>query len=233
MRQRVLVTGGSSGIGAAIARRSASEGHEVEIIDLVGPDAVHADLSSVEQTAAALDEVLRRGPVTRLVNNVGYIRPAPVSELDLEDWDRTVQINLRSAVQCVQAVLPGMREEGFGRMVNISSRAALGKEGRAAYGSAKAGLIGLTRTLALELAADGITVNAVAPGPIRTALFDQANPPGAARTRAIIDSIPVRRVGEPEDVAHAAAYFLDERSGFVTGQTLYVCGGKTVGLAPI
>ena len=233
MTHRVLITGGSSGIGAAIAQRSLSEGHEVEIIDLVGPAAVHADLSSMEETASALDQVLSRGPITRLINNVGYIRPAPISEVSFEDWDRTVQINLRSAVQCIQAVLPGMRDEGFGRVVNISSRAALGKEGRAAYGSAKAGLIGLTRTLALELAADGVTVNAVAPGPIRTPLFDQANPPGAPRTRAIIESIPVQRIGEPEDIAHAAAYFLDERAGFVTGQVLYVCGGKTVGLAPL
>ena len=233
MTERILITGGASGIGAAIAERSRRDGYEAVVIDLVGRDAIKADLSSVEETAFALERALEGGPFTRVVNNVGFIRPAPIEALTFAELESTLNVNLRCAIQCIQAVLPGMRAAGFGRVVNIASRAALGKEGRTAYSAAKAGLMGLTRTLSLELARDGITVNSVGPGPIRTALFDQANPEGDPRTLDIIRSIPVGRMGEAEDVSHAVSYFLDERSGFVTGQNLYVCGGKTVGLANI
>ena len=133
----------------------------------------------------------------------------------------------------MQALLPGMKACGFGRIVNMSSRAALGKELRTAYAATKAGLIGMTRVWALELGRHGITVNAIGPGPIRTELFDRANPPDSPRTQAIVDAVPVRRVGTPEDVAQAVAFFLDRRSGFTTGQMLYVCGGMTLGVAGV
>jgi 3-oxoacyl-[acyl-carrier protein] reductase len=142
-------------------------------------------------------------------------------------------LNLRCAVQCTQAVLPGMKAAIFGRIVNMSSRVVLGKELRTAYAASKAGLLGLTRGWALELGRHGITVNAVGPGPIATELFLQANPADSPRTRAIVESVPVGRLGAPEDVAHAAGFFLDEGSGFVTGQILYVCGGLTIGSAPV
>jgi NAD(P)-dependent dehydrogenase (short-subunit alcohol dehydrogenase family) len=122
-----------------------------------------------------------------------------------------------------------MKAAAFGRIVNISSRAALGKELRSVYAATKAGLIGMTKVWSLELGRFGITANVVAPGPIRTELFDRVNPADSPRTKAIIDAIPVRRVGVPDDIAHAVAYFLDSRSGFVTGQTLFVCGGLTIG----
>jgi 3-oxoacyl-[acyl-carrier protein] reductase len=117
--------------------------------------------------------------------------------------------------------------------VNMSSRAGLGKAERIVYSATKAGLIGLTRTLALELGADGITVNAVAPGPIATELFRKSNPEGAPQTKRILDSIVVGRLGTPGDVARAAMFFLAPDNGFVTGQVLYVCGGTTLGVAPI
>ena len=129
---------------------------------------------------------------------------------------------------CAQAVVPGMREQGFGCIVNISSRAHLGKTLRTAYAASKGGLVSMTRVWALEYADCGITVNAVAPGPIRTELFEQVNPADHPRTRAIIESMPVKRLGEPEDVANAVRFFMDEASGFVTGQVLYVCGGVTL-----
>jgi NAD(P)-dependent dehydrogenase (short-subunit alcohol dehydrogenase family) len=114
--------------------------------------------------------------------------------------------------------------------VSITSRVVLGKELRTAYSGSKGALTAMTRTWALEFAKDGVTVNAVAPGPIGTETFFNNNPPESDRTRKIIDGVPVRRLGSPEDIAHAVSYFLDDRSGFVTGQTLYVCGGMTVGL---
>lgn len=229
--ERVLVTGGGSGIGAAIASACRAQGYEVVILDRAGGD-IQVDLSCARETAQALELALSAGPVTRLVNNVGVVCPAAIEDQTLEEFELAYALNLRCAFQCLKAVLPGMKAAGFGRVVNISSRAALGKELRTAYAASKAGLIGATRVWALELGRHGVTVNAVGPGPIRTPLFDAANPPGAPRTKAIVDSIPVRRMGEPEDVAHTVSYLLDARSGFVTGQTIYVCGGMTTGVAP-
>jgi NAD(P)-dependent dehydrogenase (short-subunit alcohol dehydrogenase family) len=230
MKERVLITGAAAGIGRATAERCSAEGYDVVTIDIAG-DGIRADLSDPEATAVALDEALRDGPITRLVNNVGVVRPGAVEEQTLADFNLAVSLNLRCSIQCVQAVLPGMKEAKFGRIVNMASRAALGKELRTVYAATKAGLIGMAKVWALELGCDGITANAIGPGPIRTELFERANPPGSPRTQAIIDAVPVRRVGTPEDVAHAVAFLLDARSGFITGQVLYVCGGMTVGSA--
>lgn len=230
VKQRVLITGGSAGIGQATAERCRADGYEVVIIDREG-DAIHADLANADATAEALQTALRGGPITRLVNNVGIVRPGAVETQNLSDFEAVMSLNLRCSLQCLQALLPGMKEAGFGRVVNVSSRAALGKELRTVYAASKAALIGMVKVWALELGAHGITANAVGPGPIRTELFDRANPPGEPRTQAIIDAIPVRRIGLPEDVAQAIAFLLDARSGFVTGQVLYVCGGMTVGAA--
>ncbi|WBL19483.1 SDR family NAD(P)-dependent oxidoreductase [Citricoccus sp. NR2] len=226
---RVLITGGANGIGAAIARRCRADGYQPIILDQSGDDAIHADLSNPDSTRQALARALQDGPITRLVNNVGAVFPNSLEDQSLGEFDAAVALNLRSAFQCAQAVLPGMRDAGFGRIVSMSSRAALGKELRTAYSATKAGLQGMTRTWALEEGRHGITVNAVGPGPIATELFTQANPEGSPQTDAILSSVPVGRMGTPEDVSHAVSYLLDDRSGFVTGQTLYVCGGMTVG----
>lgn len=234
--ERVLITGGGAGIGAATAARCRADGYEPVVIDRDvshAPGGIAADLSDEQETARALQQALEGGPITRLVNNVGVVLPAIAQEQTLAQFDMAYALNLRCALQCLQALLPSMQAAGFGRVVNMSSRAALGKELRSAYAATKAGLIGMTRVWALELGRHGITANAIGPGPIRTELFDRANPPDAPRTRAIIDAVPVRRVGEPEDVAHAVSYLLDARSGFVTGQVLYVCGGMTVGVAGV
>ncbi|SHH66705.1 SDR family oxidoreductase [Pollutimonas bauzanensis] len=230
--ERVLITGGASGIGAATAQRCRDEGFEVVIIDRAG-DGIIADLSDPAETARALRQALAGGPITRLVNNVGIICPAGADEQTLDELELTFSLNLRCAFQCMQALLPGMKAASFGRIVNMSSRAALGKELRTAYAATKAGLIGMTRVWALELGEHGITANAIGPGPIRTELFERGNPPDAPRTQAIINAVPVRRIGTPEDIAHAVSYFLDSRCGFTTGQVLYVCGGMTVGVAGI
>lgn len=227
--QRVLITGGSNGIGSAIAQRCRADGYEPVILDRTGVDAIHCDLADPDSTRQALELALADGPITRLVNNVGAVFQNLVSDQTLEEFDAAVALNLRSAFLCTQALLPGMRESGFGRIVSMSSRAALGKASRTAYAATKAGLQGMTRTWALEEGANGITVNAVGPGPIATDLFVNANPEDSPQTQAILDSVPVKRMGTPDDVAHAVSYLLDDRSGFVTGQTLYVCGGMTVG----
>ena len=231
-RERVLITGGASGIGAAIAQRCIEDGFEPVVIDRIG-DGLIADLSNVEATAQALEQALRGGPITRLGNNVGRVCPNNAQEQSLEELEQVWALNLRCSLQCMQALLPGMKEAGFGRILNMSSRAALGKELRSAYAATKAGLLGMTRVWSLELGRFGITANAIGPGPIRTELFERANPPDSPCTQAIIDSVPVQRLGLPEDIAQAAAFFLDARSGFVTGQVLYVCGGMTVGVAGV
>ncbi|CAH2785989.1 MAG: Short-chain dehydrogenase/reductase SDR [uncultured Caballeronia sp.] len=231
-RERVLITGGTAGIGVACSERCEADGLEAVTIDRVG-DGFIADLSDAEATAKALDQALAGGPITRLINNVGVVVPADAAEQSLEELKLAWSLNVRCAMQCMQALLPGMQAAGFGRIVNMSSRAALGKELRTAYSATKAALIGMTRVWALELGRHGITANAVGPGPIRTELFECANPPDSPRTRAIIESVPVKRVGTPENIAHAVSYFLDARSDFVTCQVLYVCGGMTVGVAGV
>lgn len=227
-KDRVLITGGAAGIGAACAARCLEDGYDVVVIDRIG-DGIIADLSDPTSTANALSEALKTGPITRLVNNVGMVLPAEAEQQTLDELDRLWALNIRCAHQCMQALVPGMKSDRFGRIVNISSRAALGKELRTGYAATKAALLGMTRVWALELGTYGITANAVGPGPIRTELFDRANPPESPRTRQIVESIPVKRIGVPDDVANAVSFFLDERSGFVNGQTLYVCGGITVG----
>lgn len=237
--QRILVTGGSQGIGRAIAERAERDGYAVTIFDRVAPadpglgEYVSVDLSDQKATAAALASALARGPITRLVNNVGMVRPALLEDTTLDDFDAVIRLNVRAALQCTQALLPGMRSARFGRIVSIGSRAALGKELRTAYSASKAALVGLTRTWALELAPSGITANLIAPGPIETELWAKANPADSPRTKAIIAGLPMRRLGTPADIANAAAFFLNAENGFVTGQTLYVCGGASVGVAAV
>lgn len=235
-----LVTGGSAGIGAAIIRMLLDAGHKVVNIDYRLPEhppaglvSYQADLTDEARTKEVAAEVTAAYDIVGLVNNAGATRPGTADTATLADLDYVVNLHLRTALILVQAALPAMRAAGFGRIVNMSSRAALGKELRTAYSATKAGLIGMTRVWALELGAHGITANAIGPGPIRTALFDKANPPGAPRTQAIIDAVPVKRVGTPDDAAHAVAFLLDAKSGFITGQVLYVCGGMTVGVAGV
>lgn len=236
----VLVTGGSGGIGRAIIRRCIEDGFEIINLDRVAPAALlkgethyQADLTDPAATRDVLQRITRDHNVLRVVNNAGFIRPGTLEDATLEDFDAVYALNLRAPMLVAQGLQPLMQAAKFGRIINISSRAALGKELRTVYSATKAGLLGMTRTWALELAPYGVTVNAIGPGPIATELFVSGNPPDSPKTKKIMESIPVKRMGEPEDIAHAVASLLDDRAGFITGQVLYVCGGMTVGLGQV
>ena len=234
--KKALITGASRGIGRAIAARLLTDGWIVVNLDMAPPEVepdlgdrwVAVDLSDVGRTKKALDEALEGGPVSALVNNAAIGRMSALEDTSVEDFDASVAVNMRAPMLCAQAVIPGMKEQRFGRIVNIASRAHLGKSLRTSYAATKGALVSLTKVWALELARHGISVNAIAPGPVRTELFERANPVDNPRTQQIIDAIPMGRLGEPDDVANAVAFFLDQRSGFVTGQVMYVCGGVTL-----
>ncbi|MDQ7729481.1 SDR family oxidoreductase [Halomonas sp. SpR8] len=235
-KQVAVVTGGARNIGQAIALRLQQDGYQVIVVDIVKPeakslqaDARQVDLADADVTRLVMTDIGTRYLVTRLINNVGIVAPALLEEARLEDFDKLMHLNVRSALICTQALLPAMKAQGKGRIVMNASRVVLGKEARTIYSATKGALQSMARTWALELAEHGITVNCVAPGPIATSAFWQNNPPDSERARRIIDNIPLQRMGQPEDVAHAVSFFCDERSGFVTGQTLFVCGGVTVG----
>lgn len=235
-----VVSGASNGIGRAIAEALLAQGRAVVNLDYVLPEWSHpllvsyqADLTSEQATAEAAARIAAAHNVVALVNNAGATRPGTIDNASTRHLDDVVGLHLRAPMLLVQAFLPTLRACGEGRIVNMSSRAALGKPDRIVYSATKAGLIGLTRTLAMELGRDRITVNALGPGPIATELFTKSNPEGAPQTQRILNSIAVGRMGTPEDVARAALFFLSPDNGFVTGQVLYICGGTTLSVAPI
>jgi 3-oxoacyl-[acyl-carrier protein] reductase len=230
-----VVTGASSGIGEAIARHLLDIGHDVVTLQRKPPRIKHerlqhyaVDLVDVAATKAVAAEIAAKHPVRYLVNNAGANKPGLLEKATTDDLDYVLALNVRAALILIQAFTPGMRAAKFGRIVSMSSRAAIGKTERTVYSAAKAALIGMTRTLCLELGGDGITINAVAPGPVASELFDNGHPIGSEKRQRVIDSIPVKRVGTPDDVARAVAFLLDRDSGYITGQTLFVCGGSSV-----
>jgi NAD(P)-dependent dehydrogenase (short-subunit alcohol dehydrogenase family) len=230
------VTGGSAGIGQAICDDLLGKGYEVIALSLGKPSLSHPRLHSIEvdlsdrvATAEAVADMVRRFEVTTVVHNAGVIRAALLADVKLDELDELVALHLGAAIQLVQAALPQMRAAQFGRVVLVSSRAALGAVTRTAYSATKAGMIGMLRTWALELAPEGITVNAVAPGPIRTDMFYDVIAKGSERERALAAAIPVKRLGEPADVARAVTFLTDPANSYITGQVLYVCGGSSIG----
>jgi 3-oxoacyl-[acyl-carrier protein] reductase len=234
-----LITGASRGIGRAVALRLARADHRIINLSRSDPGTdfpgmtYRVDLANAGETSDVLARVTAEHAVDNLVNNAGVARINPIERVSADELQQQIDLNLRAIVQCTQALLPGMRDRRRGRIVNIGSRASLGKQGRSVYGATKAAVASLTRTWALELGRDGITVNAVAPGPIETEMFLTTNPRESPATRALMATIPVGRIGKPEDVAAAVAFFLSDEASFITGQVLYVCGGLSVYSAPM
>lgn len=232
-----LVTGASSGIGAATARSFLEAGYHVVCLSRGRFESssarvhnVEVDLGDAAAARQAALEVAGRFPITTVVHGAGAIREKPLEEVTLEDLAALTNLHVAAAVSLVQAALPAMKQQRFGRIVLISTRAVLGLAKRTAYSASKAALLGLTRTWALELGQHGITVNAIAPGPIEaTRMFHEIIPEKSAKLPRIIEAIPVKRLGRPEDVARAVMFFAAPEAGFVTGQTLFVCGGTSVG----
>lgn len=240
----VLITGAGQGIGAAIARRFATPGTKLALVD-VNPEQLRqlgsslegsgaevwplgADVSNKEQVTQLVAQVVERyGRIDVLVNNAGIIRDNLISNISEQDWDQVLDVNLKGAFLCCQAVFPTLKAQRAGKIVNIVSRAWLGSIGQANYTASKGGLVSLTRSLALEFARFQINVNAVAPGAIDSPMT-QSMPP-EARER-LIRMQPTGRMGKVEDIAAAVAFLASDDAEFITGQVLHVDGGKSCGL---
>jgi 2-hydroxycyclohexanecarboxyl-CoA dehydrogenase len=233
IEKTAVVTGGGSGIGQAIAQRLSAQGHQVATLDL-NPSATGfaqvADVTDRAQVDKALAAVRERlGPVTILVNAAGLDGFKRFAALSFESWQRVIDVNLHGVFHCSQAVLPDMIEAGWGRIVNISSSSAhSGQPFMAHYVAAKSAVNGLTKALALELGPHGITVNAVPPGFIDTPMLRKAEADNrlGAPVEYHIERTPVRRIGQPEDIAAACAFLVSEEAGYITGQILGVNGGR-------
>jgi 2-hydroxycyclohexanecarboxyl-CoA dehydrogenase len=239
-----IVTGGASGIGAAIARRLADGGAMVAIFDVntdaavtaartieanggkaVGVEVDVTDRASIDAGVAQVRARLGRPAI--LVNSAGFSTEGPFLELTAETWNRVLAINLTGTFDCCQAVLPDMIEEGWGRIVNISSSSVhSGAPEMAAYVSAKSGVVGLTKVLALEFSPHGITVNTIPPGFIDTPMLRETVARGRVHIASQEKRTPVRRIGQPEDVAAACAFLVSEEAGYITGQVIGVNGGR-------
>jgi 3-oxoacyl-[acyl-carrier protein] reductase len=241
-----IVTGAARGIGAAVAKRLAQDGFAVGVLDLVEDNckdtfaaiqaaggkalALGADVSNAEQVTAAVTKAADElGPPTVLVNNAGILRDNLIFKMSEDDWDLVLGVHLRGAFLMSREVQKYQTEQGWGRIINLSSTSALGNRGQVNYSAAKAGMQGFTKTLAIELGRFGVTANAIAPGFIETDMtaataarvgvdFEQFKQGAAA-------AIPVQRIGQPEDIAAMASFFASDEAGFVSGQVIYVAGG--------
>jgi 2-hydroxycyclohexanecarboxyl-CoA dehydrogenase len=250
MAERVaLVTGGARGIGRAIALALAADGRAVAVGDLLSSEAgetagaiergggralaVELDVTDAGSVEGAVENVTAGlGPVDVLVNNAGWDEMRPFVETDEGFWDRVIEINYKGCLRMTHSLLPGMIERGFGRLVNIGSDAGrVGSSLEAVYSGAKGGVIAFTKTIAREVARSGVTANTVCPGPTRTPMLEGMAGEGEEGERlvaALERAVPMRRLGEPEDVAAAVAFFASDAAGFITGQTLSVSGGLTM-----
>ena len=234
MTKSIVITGASKGIGRAAADALAEQGWTVIGVARSAPQSfpgefISADLADQDQTGALANELAAHGNVLGIVNNVGLAKHETIDAVELRVFTAVMDLNVRPALQLTQVLLPSMRSARFGRIINVTSLVTRGLAFRASYPAAKAALESLTRTMALELAAHDITANAIAPGPTEREPFRANNPPGSEGEARYLRNVPMRRFAQPEEIAAAITFLAGEKAGFITGQTLFIDGGASLG----
>jgi len=237
-KKMVIVTGGSRGIGAATCEKLLFQGYGVISLSRTEPpstDILHlpCDLTDTDGRRAVFENLCKRDDVFGLVNNAGIATPNLIAEFDHQLYAGVMDMNTTSVAELSAAIIPSLIKNKQGRVVNISSELILGFATRTAYSASKAAVASFARTWALELGKYNVCCNAIAPGAIETELFVKNNPQGSAIRQKKLDKIPLGRFGRPEDVAGMVAFLMSDEATFITGQTLYVCGGSSLGSVPV
>ena len=231
-----LITGASVGIGREIAAHLLARGcHVISVarrpLDIASDNVTSlcVDLADRAAVRTLAQQITTDHKVDILINNAGVVRNTPVEDVSDEEFDFLNDLHLWTAIQLTQAVIPHMKAQGFGRILNMSSRAVVGMSQRTVYAATKAAIISMTRTWGIELGPHGITVNAIAPGIVTTDMVTGDIPEGSELAERIASGLPRRRLGKPDDIARATLFFTDPQNDWVTGQTLFVCGGASLG----
>ena len=232
--KKVIITGANRGIGAAICERLHAENYSILAVCRTAPtipgiEHISCDLANTQERIAVFKSLADHGPIYGLVNNAGISTPNLLEEFDLNVYESVMTINATAVAELTAAVAPSMIQNKSGRIINISSELILGFATRTAYSASKAAVASFARTWALELGKYNICCNAIAPGPVETDLFVKNNPEGSAVRQSKLDKIPLGRFGKPDDIANMTNFLMSEESAFLTGQTIYVCGGSSLG----